>query len=88
MRQAFENLRDENDKPNEVKLSKLKTFPFFNKSDLSRFPKESERIVNQMRDNEAKFDDNRNENFSGINAHNQIEGNNDSLRQLNGSYNS
>jgi hypothetical protein len=46
IRQAFDNLRDENDRPNEVKLSKLRTFPFFNKSDLSRFPKESERIVN------------------------------------------
>ena len=55
MRQAFENLRDENDRPNEVKISKLKLFPFFNKSDLSRFPKESDRILNQIRDN----DDNR-----------------------------
>ena len=57
MRQAFENLRDENDKPNEVKISKLKLFPFFNKSDLSRFPKESDRILNQIRDNEDyRFD--------------------------------
>eukprot|EP00347_Sterkiella_histriomuscorum_P023658 403333838 len=50
IRQVFENLRDENDRPNEVKLSKLQLFPFFNKSDLSRFPRESERILNQMRD--------------------------------------
>jgi hypothetical protein len=44
IRQAFDSLRDENDPPNEVKLSKLKAFPLFTKSDLSRFSKESDRI--------------------------------------------
>ena len=52
IKQAFESLRDEYDRPNEVKMSKLKMFPFFNKSDLSRFPRESERILNQMREGE------------------------------------
>ena len=47
IRAAFDNLRDENDKPNEVKLSKLKKFPFFNKSDLVRImPRDSERFKN------------------------------------------
>ena len=49
IRMAFLNLRDENDRPDEVKLSKLKACPFFNKSDIARFPKESgDRIVNQQ----------------------------------------
>jgi hypothetical protein len=40
IRQAFEGLRDENDgtSSNEVRLSKLRVFPFFNKQDLARLP--------------------------------------------------
>ena len=58
---AFLNLRDENDRPDEVKLSKLKTCPFFNKSDIARFPKESgDRIVNQQM---ARYEEG--ETFSG-----------------------
>ena len=63
-------MRDENDRPNEVKLSKLKVFPFFNKSDLSRFPKESERILNQMRDGDYRLDNGDNDTFSGRNINN------------------
>ncbi|CDW77674.1 UNKNOWN [Stylonychia lemnae] len=69
IRQVFENLRDENDRPNEVKLSKLQKFPFFNKTDLSRFPKDSERIANQMRDSDYKQDYNEGV-FSGRNIQN------------------
>lgn len=63
-------MRDENDRPNEVKLSKLKVFPFFNKSDLSRFPKESERILNQMRDGDYRLDNGDNDTFSERNINN------------------
>jgi len=63
---AFLNLRDENDRPNEIKLSKLKTCPFFNKSDIARFPKESERIVNQQ---QVRYDQ---ETFSDRNQHNDF----------------
>jgi hypothetical protein len=73
IKQAFDNLRDENDRPNEVKLSKLRTFPFFNKSDLSRFPKESERIVNQMKDNDYRYELGSNDGFSGRNQNNQYD---------------
>lgn len=40
IRQAFEGLREDNDgtSSNEVRLSKLKIFPFFTKQDLARLP--------------------------------------------------
>ena len=34
IRQAFDNMRDDNDRVNEIRLGKLKQFPFFTKEDL------------------------------------------------------
>ena len=76
----FENLRDENDRPNEVKLSKLQVFPFFNKTDLSRFPKDSDRIVNQMRDSDYRGEDTFDP-FTGRNIANHMEDSNQDSQQ-------
>ena len=40
IQQAFENMREFNDPPNEVQFSKLKHFPFFNKDDLEKIKSE------------------------------------------------
>jgi len=45
---AFDNLRDETDRPNEVKLSKVKTMPIFSSDDISRIPMSRSRIQDEM----------------------------------------
>jgi len=45
---AFDNLREETDRPNEVKLRNVKTMPIFTSDDIRKFPQSRQRIQDEM----------------------------------------
>ena len=56
IRQAFDNMRDESDSTNEIKLRRLKSFPLFTRQDF----KKMEQLINMAKEDEYLYDSNAN----------------------------